>query len=194
MKLVDFGVARLVDADMTRTGEHLGTPAYMAPEQLRGGAVDARTDLYGLGATLYELVTGERMIAFESPSEAALAQARGRVRRRRGLAADRALPAGGSRRAARRRRATRSRCSPARTRRRAGQMRRCAAALAIVVAASRSPRAIGASRRGSCATRAADPRLAQAFTLAQRGEHEKAGDAARGLPREHPDDRRRARR
>ncbi len=72
--LVDFGVARLVDAEMTRTGESIGTPAYMAPEQLRGGAVDERTDLYGLGATLFELITGERMVAFESPGEAAMAK------------------------------------------------------------------------------------------------------------------------
>src|SRR5688572_4972936 len=64
VKLVDFGVARLMDMDMTKTGENLGTPAYMAPEQVRGGSVDARTDLYSLGATLYELVTGSRLIAF----------------------------------------------------------------------------------------------------------------------------------
>ncbi len=72
--LVDFGVARLVDAELTKTGEALGTPAYMAPEQLRGGKVDARTDLYGLAATLFELVSAERMVAFETPSPAVLAR------------------------------------------------------------------------------------------------------------------------
>jgi tetratricopeptide (TPR) repeat protein len=72
VKLVDFGVARLVDMEVTRTGENVGTPAYMAPEQIRGGSVDARTDLYALGATLYELVTGARMVAFESPGPQAI--------------------------------------------------------------------------------------------------------------------------
>src|SRR6185503_20065470 len=72
VKLVDFGVARLVDMEVTRTGENVGTPAYMAPEQIRGGAIDGRTDLYALGATLYELVTGARMIAFESPGPQAI--------------------------------------------------------------------------------------------------------------------------
>ena len=82
VKLVDFGVARLVDVEVTRTGESLGTPAYMAPEQMRGAPIDARTDLYALGATLYELVTGERMIAFESPSADDAREARVGVRRR----------------------------------------------------------------------------------------------------------------
>src|SRR5512139_905522 len=44
----------------------------MARGRRRGGRVDARTDLYGLGATLYELVSAERMVAFESPSAAAI--------------------------------------------------------------------------------------------------------------------------
>ena len=74
VKLVDFGVARLVDVDVTRTGDQLGTPAYMAPEQVRGANADERTDLYGLGATLYEVVTGERVVAFESPGPEALAK------------------------------------------------------------------------------------------------------------------------
>jgi predicted Ser/Thr protein kinase len=59
--LVDFGLARRVDASqvLTRTGELLGTPAYLAPEQARdASAVDERTDLYGLGATLYVALTG----------------------------------------------------------------------------------------------------------------------------------------
>lgn len=58
-KLVDFGVASAEDARLTRTGAIIGTPAYMAPEQARGDAeVDARADLYGLGATLFEMVAG----------------------------------------------------------------------------------------------------------------------------------------
>ncbi|MBI5256945.1 MAG: serine/threonine protein kinase [Burkholderiales bacterium] len=58
LKLVDFGVARLHDAEVTRTGVTLGTPAYMAPEQLTGEPADARTDTYALGVMLYELLTG----------------------------------------------------------------------------------------------------------------------------------------
>jgi tetratricopeptide (TPR) repeat protein len=58
-KLVDFGVASAEDARLTRTGAIIGTPAYMAPEQARGDAeVDARADIYGLGATLFEMVAG----------------------------------------------------------------------------------------------------------------------------------------
>ncbi|WP_395699531.1 serine/threonine-protein kinase [Aquabacterium sp.] len=58
LKLVDFGVARLQDQAVTRTGVTLGTPAYMAPEQLLGEPADARTDTYALGVMLYELLTG----------------------------------------------------------------------------------------------------------------------------------------
>ncbi|MCK6445943.1 MAG: serine/threonine protein kinase [Planctomycetes bacterium] len=56
--LVDFGLARGTnDPKLTRTGSQLGSLAYMAPEQLASGAVDARADVYGLGAVLWELVT-----------------------------------------------------------------------------------------------------------------------------------------
>ncbi len=53
----DFGIAHIVGRG-TLDGGSLGTPTHMAPEQCRGGAVDARTDVYGLGVTLYEMVTG----------------------------------------------------------------------------------------------------------------------------------------
>jgi len=58
--LADFGVARLETEDslVTRTGALLGTPAYMSPEQATGDDVTARSDLYSLGATLYQLATG----------------------------------------------------------------------------------------------------------------------------------------
>lgn len=60
LKLTDFGAARIDQGGQTRSGVFLGTPAYMAPEQLRGETPDARTDLYALGAVLFELLTGER--------------------------------------------------------------------------------------------------------------------------------------
>ncbi|HET7499816.1 MAG TPA: protein kinase [Kofleriaceae bacterium] len=58
--LADFGVARLETEDslVTRTGALLGTPAYMSPEQASGDLATARSDLYSLGATLYQLATG----------------------------------------------------------------------------------------------------------------------------------------
>lgn len=57
--LTDFGLARAVDdASITRTGVIAGTPQYMSPEQARGGSVDARSDLFGLGCVLYTMCTG----------------------------------------------------------------------------------------------------------------------------------------
>jgi len=59
-QLVDFGLARIDDATtptLTRSGDRIGTPAYMAPEQVQGGFTDRRTDVYALAATLYEALT-----------------------------------------------------------------------------------------------------------------------------------------
>jgi hypothetical protein len=61
LKLVDFGIAHAVAADATkytRTGMQVGTPAYMAPEQIVVAATDARTDIYAVGLLLYETATG----------------------------------------------------------------------------------------------------------------------------------------
>ncbi len=58
LRITDFGSAWMDDANRTRSGVMIGTPAYMSPEQLAGAAVDARSDLYALGVLLYELLTG----------------------------------------------------------------------------------------------------------------------------------------
>src|SRR5499433_1465218 len=78
VKLLDFGIAKLAEArreesghglldetltpagDATRTGAILGTPAYMSPEQVRGDSVDPRTDIFSMGALLYEMLSGRR--------------------------------------------------------------------------------------------------------------------------------------
>jgi len=66
VKLTDFGLARAVDAEATRSGVLLGSPAYMAPELLAGARADARSDLYALGVMLFELLTGRLPFAGDS--------------------------------------------------------------------------------------------------------------------------------
>ena len=60
VKIMDFGIAKLVSAEMTRTGQTLGTPYYMAPEQVQGAKIDGRADIFAFGVVLYELLTGVR--------------------------------------------------------------------------------------------------------------------------------------
>ena len=80
LKILDFGLARLerlvepaagekTASTDTAVGHVAGTPAYMAPEQLRGKGVDGRTDIYGAGACLYELATGRRPFGTKSGVE-----------------------------------------------------------------------------------------------------------------------------
>ena len=63
--LVDFGIAKEIDAmiTLTRHGETLGTPHYMSPEQIDSKSLDARSDLYSLGAIFYEMLTHQRLFA-----------------------------------------------------------------------------------------------------------------------------------
>jgi eukaryotic-like serine/threonine-protein kinase len=70
--LLDFGVAKMHDesgASLTRTGQRLGTPNCMAPEQIAGGPVDARTDVYALGVLLHVLLTGRSPFHAETPTQ-----------------------------------------------------------------------------------------------------------------------------
>ena len=77
VKVMDFGIARLLDTSVTATaGGIIGTPAYMAPEQAEGHAVDARTDIYALGLILYEIFTGKAAFTGDTPMVVALKQIR----------------------------------------------------------------------------------------------------------------------
>ena len=75
VKVMDFGVAQLADASRTRTGVVLGTPTFMSPEQLSGQHTDGRSDLYSLGVTLFQLLTGQ--LPYRSDSLGALMRAIG---------------------------------------------------------------------------------------------------------------------
>lgn len=70
VKLTDFGIAQLVDVQsMTTTGQVLGSPGHMAPEQIEGKGCDARTDLFSLGTVLYMLATGELPFTGTNPHQ-----------------------------------------------------------------------------------------------------------------------------
>jgi len=70
VKLMDFGIARLRDREagtqLTETGRIMGTPSYMAPEQIEGGEISERTDIYALGIVLYEMLSG--VAPFRAPT------------------------------------------------------------------------------------------------------------------------------
>ncbi len=106
-KVLDFGIAKILDLGkgtassedppsyvtktaLTRVGTIVGTPAYMSPEQCRGGDIDGRSDIYACGVLLYQLVTGELPFSGETPLHTAMrhihAQPRNPSELRRGLA------------------------------------------------------------------------------------------------------------
>jgi len=58
--ITDFSVARIASSDLTRSGQFMGTPFYVAPEQIAGGQVDNRSDIFSLAVVLYQLLTNER--------------------------------------------------------------------------------------------------------------------------------------
>ncbi len=71
IKVMDFGIARVMGRSrQTQLGRSVGTPMYMAPEQLRGEEVDGRSDIYAMGAVLYEMLTGK--LAFDADSDYSL--------------------------------------------------------------------------------------------------------------------------
>jgi tRNA A-37 threonylcarbamoyl transferase component Bud32 len=59
-KIADFGIAKMPDSHLTQDGQFLGSPAFVAPEQIRGGTVDARSDIFSLGIVMYQMLTGEK--------------------------------------------------------------------------------------------------------------------------------------
>jgi eukaryotic-like serine/threonine-protein kinase len=72
VKVTDFGISRINNSDLTLDGTVVGTPSYMSPEQCRGQAVDARSDIFSLGVVLFELLCGKR--PFSGPSATAVMQ------------------------------------------------------------------------------------------------------------------------
>jgi serine/threonine protein kinase len=68
VKIMDFGIAKMLGGSTkTRTGLQMGTPQYMSPEQIRGRQVDARSDIYSLGITLYQMLSGD--LPFQADSD-----------------------------------------------------------------------------------------------------------------------------
>ena len=75
VKILDFGIAKLIQADSEQTHSFQGTLAYCSPEQMEGKELDARADIYSLGVMMYELITGEMPILPENNSFGAWYQA-----------------------------------------------------------------------------------------------------------------------
>lgn len=70
VKITDFGIAKLLDAQgVTSTGQVLGSPAHMAPEQIEGGEVSGRSDVFGLGVALYECMVGVMPFEGKNPAQ-----------------------------------------------------------------------------------------------------------------------------
>ena len=94
VKVTDFGLAKMVVADsgLTLTGEVLGSPNYLAPEQASGAPADLRSDIYSLGATLYELITGRPPFDGPTPVSIILKHVREPLRSPRQFSPDLPVP------------------------------------------------------------------------------------------------------
>ena len=68
VKILDFGIAKFAMSSMTQSGTIMGTVHYMAPEQIMGGAIDGRADLFSAGVLLHELIAGQKPFDGESPT------------------------------------------------------------------------------------------------------------------------------
>lgn len=68
VKILDFGIAKFAQSSVTQTGSVMGTPSYMAPEQIMGQPVDGRSDLFSAGVLLYELLAGTKPFQGDSPT------------------------------------------------------------------------------------------------------------------------------
>ena len=72
MKVLDFGLVKDISArseELTKAGLFMGSPKYMAPEQITGGPIDGRTDIYALGVIMYEMVTGKVPSTAQEPRD-----------------------------------------------------------------------------------------------------------------------------
>jgi len=69
VKLLDFGIAKKIDPSFQKSSTQIGTPAYMAPEQFRGEAIDARADIYALGILMHTCLVGEPPFVYDSLEE-----------------------------------------------------------------------------------------------------------------------------
>jgi hypothetical protein len=68
VKILDFGIAKFAQSSITQSGQIMGTPSYMAPEQIMGKPVDGRADLFSVGVLMYELLSGQKPFTGESPT------------------------------------------------------------------------------------------------------------------------------
>src|SRR4029077_3105424 len=66
VKITDFGIAKIASSNLTTTGQFLGTPNYMSPEQVSGSPVDGRSDIFSLGVVLYEMLSRRKPFAGEN--------------------------------------------------------------------------------------------------------------------------------
>lgn len=90
--LSDFGILKLMDTDetqgLTGTGKIVGTPSYMSPEQIRGKAIDGRSDIYSLGIVFFEMITGKKPYTANTPIELSLKHLNDPIPRARQLVRD----------------------------------------------------------------------------------------------------------